>query len=70
MDSIPIQVDTVDGVVTLRGKVNTDFEKAVAKEIADDVLGVKRVGNQLVVEGDDRVSRDDPPQTLTLPNPI
>ncbi len=38
-----ISVSTVDGVVTLEGEVEHDAEKALAKELAKDVRGVKQV---------------------------
>jgi hyperosmotically inducible protein len=45
-----IDVDTLDGVVTLRGKVETDTVKASAEDIARNTDGVVRVVNELVVE--------------------
>jgi hyperosmotically inducible periplasmic protein len=45
-----IDVDTLDGVVTLRGKVESDTMKASAEKIARDTDGVVRVVNELVVE--------------------
>ena len=44
-------VDTRDGVVTLRGEVDTDAEKTLAGRYAGAIEGVKRVDNQLVVRG-------------------
>ena len=46
-----IDVDTVDGVVTLRGKVEKTGAKQHAGEIALTVGGVKRVNNDIVVSG-------------------
>jgi hyperosmotically inducible periplasmic protein len=45
-------VDTRDGVVTLRGEVDTEAEKSLAGRHAGAVEGVKRVDNQLIVRGD------------------
>lgn len=44
-----INVDVVDGVVTLRGQVGTADAKAEAARIAMETDGVKRVRNQLIV---------------------
>lgn len=44
-----LAVDTVQGVVTLRGKVDSDEAKAAAAEIAKGIEGVKEVRNELVV---------------------
>lgn len=46
-----INVDTVEGVVTLKGAVTTDAEKTLAETIAKDTEGVSRVVNQLTVGG-------------------
>lgn len=45
-----IDVDSDDGVVTLKGKVDTAEAKQKAEEIAKKVDGVKSVKNQLTVE--------------------
>jgi hyperosmotically inducible periplasmic protein len=45
-----IDVDSADGVVTLKGKVNSAEAKKKAEEIAKKVDGVKSVKNQLRVE--------------------
>lgn len=45
-----IDVDTLDGVVTLRGKVDSETMKASAEKIARDTDGVRTVVNELVVE--------------------
>ena len=45
-----IDVDSEDGVVTLKGKVNTADNKKRAEEVAKKVDGVKRVKNELKVE--------------------
>ena len=44
-----IEVDTKDGVVSLKGKVAADSESKRAIEIASSVKGVQRVDNQLEV---------------------
>jgi hyperosmotically inducible periplasmic protein len=45
-----IDVDTLQGVVTLRGKVPSDTMKASAEKIANETDGVKSVVNELVVD--------------------
>jgi hyperosmotically inducible protein len=45
-----IDVDTLDGVVTLRGKVDSETMKSSAEKIARDTDGVRDVVNELVVE--------------------
>ena len=45
-----INVDTKDGVVTLRGAVKSAHSKAEAERIAKDTTGVKSVHNMLEVE--------------------
>jgi osmotically-inducible protein OsmY len=47
---VSIDVDSNDGVVTLKGKVPTADAKKKAEEIAKKVDGVKSVKNQLTVE--------------------
>lgn len=44
-----IKVITVNGVVTLRGPVNTPQEKAIIEQIISRVAGIQRVDNQLEV---------------------
>ena len=46
-----LDVDVKDGVVTLRGKVEYDKQKAKAEKLARKVGGVKEVKNELVVVG-------------------
>lgn len=46
-----MEVDVREGVVTLRGKVETDQQKNKAAKIAHKVSGVKQVANELVVVG-------------------
>jgi hyperosmotically inducible periplasmic protein len=45
----PIDVDTERGVVNLRGVVPTDFQRARATRLAQEVEGVTRVNNKLRV---------------------
>ena len=45
-----INVDSADGVVTLKGKVSSADHKKRAEEVAKKVDGVKSVKNQLRVE--------------------
>ena len=49
--STDINVDTIDGVVTLKGRVDTRRERDAAEQIARSTEGVKRVVNQLTVAG-------------------
>jgi hyperosmotically inducible protein len=44
-----LDVDVKDGVVVLKGRVDTDRAKARAGKIAKKVKGVKDVDNELVV---------------------
>lgn len=46
-----INVDTRNGIVTLKGNVETAQQKAEAEQIARETEGVKRVVNQLIVDG-------------------
>src|SRR5947209_3487457 len=45
-----INVDTNEGVVTLKGSVPTEAQKTRAAEIARGTAGVKRVVNELTVQ--------------------
>jgi hyperosmotically inducible periplasmic protein len=45
-----VDVDTLDGVVTLKGAVKSQEAKAQAEEHARETEGVTRVVNQIVVE--------------------
>lgn len=47
---LQINVDTMEGVVTLSGSVDTQQNSDKAKEIAGAVAGVKEVENKLVVK--------------------
>jgi osmotically-inducible protein OsmY len=46
-----MEVEVKGGVVTLRGKVETDQQRSRAAKIAHKVSGVKDVNNQLEVVG-------------------
>lgn len=46
-----LEVDVKAGVVTLRGKVETNEQKAKAEKLTKKIGGVKQVDNQLVVVG-------------------
>jgi hyperosmotically inducible protein len=49
LKALKIVVDTHDGIVTLRGQVNTVAERNAAQAQARAVKGVKGVNNQLTV---------------------
>lgn len=46
-------VETKNGVVTLKGEVETQAEKELAGRYAREVDGVRSVNNRLVIKGDD-----------------
>lgn len=48
-------VDTRNGIVTLRGEVETEAEKRLAEQHAKSIEGVRRVENRLIVRGDDEI---------------
>jgi hyperosmotically inducible protein len=50
LKSLDIKVDTVKGVVTLAGKVDTQANSDKAKQIAGAVSDVKEVKNQLEIK--------------------
>lgn len=69
-----IRVTAHEGVVTLMGRVPTETAKREAAEVADDVDGVDRVQNQLVVAMAGNASattrvRDVPPENRPAPPP-
>lgn len=47
---LQITVETVDGVVTLAGLVDTQVNSDKATQVASAVVGVKRVENRLIVK--------------------
>ena len=48
-DAKNVRIVTVDGVVTLRGPVQTEAERTQIDSVAKSIDGVKRVDNQLEV---------------------
>jgi len=59
VNAFHIDVDTVDGRVTLNGKVSTEYQKQEASELADRTQGVREVVNLIQVAGKEAV----PPPT-------
>jgi osmotically-inducible protein OsmY len=52
MNAHNVKIVTVDGVVTLRGPVQTESERTAVAAKAQQVAGVKRVDNQLEIARD------------------
>ncbi len=50
LKGMDISVDTVQGVVTLTGQVQSDTAKELATQIAQNTEGVMRVDNQITVQ--------------------
>jgi osmotically-inducible protein OsmY len=48
--AVDTKVTTSHGVVTLSGKASSAAEKDLSSKVLEDVTGVKRVVNDLVVE--------------------
>lgn len=46
-----LEVDVKDGVVTLRGKVESNKQKTKAEKLTRKIGGVKQVHNEIVVTG-------------------
>jgi osmotically-inducible protein OsmY len=46
-----LDIDVKEGVVTLRGKVETDRQKQKAEKLAKKVSGVKKVVNEIQLSG-------------------
>jgi hyperosmotically inducible periplasmic protein len=46
-----LDIDVKEGVVTLRGKVETDRQKQKAERLAKKVSGVKKVINEIQLSG-------------------
>lgn len=62
----PVNVETVNGAVTLRGKVDSDGAKVAAASVAKAVEGVKSVKNDLqVVPAGDRKATDTSDKDIT-----
>jgi osmotically-inducible protein OsmY len=47
-----VKIITLDGMVTLRGPVNSNAEKATVEKLAKNVAGEAKVDNQLDVDPD------------------
>lgn len=50
LDTLQISVDTVKGVVTLNGSVDSRAHSDMAKALAGNVSGVSKVNNQLSIK--------------------
>ena len=50
LDADDIDIDVQNGMVTLSGRVGTDAEVETATALLDDVLGLDRYANDLVVD--------------------
>lgn len=50
LDAGWIEVSVNDGAVTLSGRVGTDGERQVAESVLADVLGIRNLTNELVVD--------------------
>ncbi len=60
VDGFDIDVSTSDGVVMLKGNVDTQQEKQLAVQLARDVVGVRRVdASQLAIAPEERVAGQD-----------
>jgi osmotically-inducible protein OsmY len=51
MKDTPVDVNVKDGVVTLSGKAKAGWQKGLATRMSKAVPGVKKVENNLVMEG-------------------
>ncbi len=49
LKGLAISVSTFDGIVTLTGAVTNEEQKARAAQVAQNVKGVKKVNNELLV---------------------
>ncbi|MFB3902762.1 MAG: BON domain-containing protein [Acidobacteriota bacterium] len=54
VSAFDINVDTSDGIVTLRGRVPSQQTRRIAEEITRDTAGVKQVRNQLTADSSTR----------------
>jgi osmotically-inducible protein OsmY len=50
LDTLQISVDTVKGVVSLSGSVDSRTQRNLAEALASEVSGVSKVNNQLVIK--------------------
>lgn len=48
--AVKTKVDTKNGVVTLSGKANNKAEKTLVSKLVNDINGVKRVNNQMIID--------------------
>jgi hypothetical protein len=58
LDASEIEVTCKEGILTLRGTVDSRRGKRLAEETAEDVYGVRDVMNELKVESDSRSKAD------------
>lgn len=58
VNAIGTNVDTKNGVVTLKGEVKTLAEKDLAARYAREVEGVRSVNNMLMIKGEERADVD------------
>jgi outer membrane protein assembly factor BamA len=56
--------DTKEGVVTLRGKTRNAADMDLVTHIASDINGVKKVINNITVEGNASTESDEIPKTV------
>ena len=54
VDAVAIQVETIDGTVTLSGVARTQLEKTTAESIAMKANGAKQIRNEIAVRPDRR----------------
>jgi hyperosmotically inducible protein len=52
-DKVNVDEDRDKGVITLKGDVNSDAEKAKAEEVAKGAAGTEIIANELLVAGND-----------------
>jgi hyperosmotically inducible periplasmic protein len=52
LSTLQISVDTVNGVVSLSGSVDSRAQSDLAKSLASGVSGVSKVNNQLAIKSD------------------
>jgi osmotically-inducible protein OsmY len=66
LDAGAIAVAVDDGVVTLRGDVNTHFEKQEAERVALRIFGVEAVANDLLVRPPEPIEPSDTELAQTI----
>lgn len=52
VSGLKTEVETKDGVVTLRGEAENQAQRELASEYANGIEGVKRVDNQMTIKGE------------------